>query len=420
MITLIGLNHKTAPLAVRERLFAGCQEEKNLLPELMALDGVREAMFLSTCNRIELVACINGLKETARKMRDFLASSGGLTQQEAMDCLYVYCDEDAVRHLFRVASSLDSLVMGETQILGQVKDAYRLSLETNSTGAVMNRLLHRAFRTAKRVRSETAIAVNPVSVSFAAVELARKIFGSLAGKKILIIGAGEMAELTGRHLVSSGAEEIIVVNRSPAQASALAEKFHGTAASLEDLEEKLVDVDIVISSTGAPSYIVGADIIRRIHHRRKNRLLFLVDIAVPRDIDPAVGDVENVYLYNIDNLQDIVDENMNVRKKEALKAEVIVEEEVKRYINWIAELEAVPTIISLRNKVERIVQAEMAKANPWLQALEADERQKVEILVNSIVNKMLHNPVTVLKEEVSEFKSANIVALTRQLFGLDE
>jgi glutamyl-tRNA reductase len=420
MITLIGLNHKTAPLAVRERLFAGCQEEKNLLPELMALDGVREAMFLSTCNRIELVACINGLKETARKMRDFLASSGGLTQQEAMDCLYVYCDEDAVRHLFRVASSLDSLVMGETQILGQVKDAYRLSLETNSTGAVMNRLLHRAFRTAKRVRSETAIAVNPVSVSFAAVELARKIFGSLAGKKILIIGAGEMAELTGRHLVSSGAEEIIVVNRSPAQASALAEKFHGTAASLEDLEEKLVDVDIVISSTGAPSYIVGADLIRRIHHRRKNRLLFLVDIAVPRDIDPAVGDVENVYLYNIDNLQDIVDENMNVRKKEALKAEVIVEEEVKRYINWIAELEAVPTIISLRNKVEIIVQAEMAKANPWMQALEADERQKVEILVNSIVNKMLHNPVTVLKEEVSEFKSANIVALTRQLFGLDE
>ncbi len=405
---------------MRERLFTGCQEEKNLLPELMALEGVREAMFLSTCNRIELVACINGREETARKMHDYLAASGGLTPKEAGDCLYAYCDEDAVRHLFRVASSLDSLVMGEAQILGQVKDAYRLALETKSTGAVMKRLLHRAFRTAKRVRSETAIAVNPVSVSFAAVELARKIFGSLAGKKILIIGDGEMAELTGRQLVSSGAEEIIVVNRSPAQASALAEKFHGIAASLEDLEEKLIDADIVISSTGAPSYIVGADIIRRIHHRRKNRLLFLVDIAVPRDIDPAAGGIENVYLYNIDNLQDIVDENMKVRKKEALKAEVIVEEEVKRYINWIAELEAVPTIISLRNKVEIIVQAEMAKANPWMQALEADERQKVEILVNSIVNKMLHNPVTVLKEESSEFKSANIVALTRQLFGLDE
>jgi glutamyl-tRNA reductase len=420
MITLIGLNHKTAPLAVRERLLAGCQEEKNLLPGLMTLDGVREAMFLSTCNRIELVACINGREETARKMLEYLAAGGSLTPKEAMDCLYVYHDEDAVRHLFRVASSLDSLVMGEAQILGQVKEAYRLALEMNSTGAVMNRLLHRAFRTAKRVRSETAIAVNPVSVSFAAVELARKIFGSLAGKKILIIGAGEMAELTGRHLVSSGAEEITVANRSPAQASALAEKFHGVAASLDDLEEKLIDADIVISSTGAPSYIVGADLIRRIHHRRKNRLLFLIDIAVPRDIDPAAGGIENVYLYNIDNLQDIVDENMKVRKKEALKAELIVDEEVKRYLNWIAELEAVPTIISLRKKLEGIVQMEMAKANPWLQTLEADERQKVEILINSVVNKMLHSPMTVLKEESSEFKAANIVALTRQLFRLDE
>jgi glutamyl-tRNA reductase len=405
---------------MRERLLAGCQEEKNLLPGLMSLDGVQEAMFLSTCNRIELVACIKRREEIASKMREFLAASGGLTPQEAADCLYIYSDEDAVRHLFRVASSLDSLVMGEAQILGQVKDAYRLALAMNSTGAVMNRLLHRAFRTAKRVRSETAIAVNPVSVSFAAVELAKKIFGSLSGKKILIIGAGEMAELTGRHLVSSGAEEITVVNRSPAQAAALAEKFHGIAVSLEDLEEKLIDADIVISSTGAPSYVISADLIRRIHHRRKNRLLFLIDIAVPRDIDPAAGGIENVYLYNIDDLQDIVDENMKGRKKEALKAEVIVDEEVKRYISWIAELEAVPTIISLRRQAERIVQGEIARANPWMQTLTAGERQKVEILVNSVVNKMLHNPVTVLKEESSEFESANIVALTRQLFALDE
>ena len=229
-----------------------------------------------------------------------------------------------------------------------------------------------------------------------------------------------MAELTGRHLVSSGAEEITVANRSPAQASALAEKFHGVAASLDDLEEKIIEADIVISSTGAPSYIVGTDLIRGIHHRRKNRLLFLIDIAVPRDIDPAAGEIENVYLYNIDNLQDIVDENMKVRKQEALKAEVIVDEEVKTYMNWLAELEAVPTIKSLRSKMERIVQSEMAKANPWMQTLEAEKRQKVEILVNSIVNKMLHTPVTVLKEESSEFKAANIVALTRQLFALDE
>lgn len=420
MITLIGLNHKTAPLAVREKLFAGCQEENNLLPELAAVSGVRESMFLSTCNRIEVLTCTDGQDGTVQKVRDFLAKSGGLTPQESIDCLYVYCDEDAVRHLFRVASSLDSLVMGETQILGQVKNAYRQALEKNSTGAVMNRLLHRAFRTAKRVRSETAIAVNPVSVSFAAVTLAKKIFGSLAGKKVLLIGAGEMAELTGMHLASNGVAGIIIANRSPAQALTLAEKFHGRAVSLDALEEALIEADIVISSTGAPSYIVSADLIRKLHHKRKNRLLFLIDIAVPRDIDPLAGSVENVYLYNIDNLQDIADENRNARKKEAFQAEAIVEEEVKNYINWIKELEAVPTIISLRAKVEGIVRAEMAKAKPWLRSLDAGEQQKVENLVNSIVNKLLHNPVTALKEESSEFRSANIVALTRQLFALDE
>jgi glutamyl-tRNA reductase len=421
MIILIGLNHKTAPLAVRERLFAGCQEDKEqLLPEVLAINGVREAMFISTCNRIEIVACIDGQEETIQRLSGFLAGSGGLSPLEMRDCLYVYRDEDAVRHLFRVAASLDSLVMGEAQILGQVKDAYRQALAANSTGAVINRLSHRSFRTAKRVRSETAIAVNPVSVSFAAVELAKKIFGSLAGKKILLIGAGEMAELTGRHLIGNGAEEIIVANRTEAQAVALAEKFHGHAVPLSAVAEKLVEVDIVISSTGAPSYIVSADTIRRIHHQRKNRLLFLIDIAVPRDIDPAAGSVENVYLYNIDNLQDIVDNNMKVRRQEALKAEVIVEEEVKRYIDWVKELEAVPTIVLLRSKAQAIVQAEIAKARPWLATLNPEERRKVEVLVNAIVSKMLHNPVTALKEESSEFDSANMVTLTRQLFHLDE
>jgi len=420
MIALIGLNHKTAPLAVREKLFAGCQEESDLPVRLTAVCGIREAMFLSTCNRIEILTRIDGQEETLYKLRDFLAASGGLTPEEARDCLYLYCDENAVRHLFRVAASLDSLVMGETQILGQVKDAYRRALEKNSTGAVLNRLLHRAFRTAKRVRSETAIAVNPVSVSFAAVTLAKKIFGSLTGKEVLVIGAGEMAELTGMHLVANGISGIIIANRSQAQASVLAEKFHGRAVSLEALGEALTEADIVISSTGASSYIVSADLIRQVHHQRKNRLLFLIDIAVPRDIDPQAGAVENVYLYNIDNLQDIVDENMNARKKEALKAEAIVEEEVKNYINWVKELDAVPTIVLLRNKVEEIVRLELVKAGSWMKDMNETERQKVEILINSIVNKLLHNPVTVLKEESSEFKSADIVALTRQLFRLDE
>jgi glutamyl-tRNA reductase len=238
MIVLIGLNHKTASLAVREKIFAGCQEEKDLLSFLRSIRGVGEVLYLSTCNRIEIIAGIDesGDTETVRGINDFLAQNGNLTHAEAANCFYEYRGEEAVRHIFRVASSLDSLVMGETQILGQVKDAYRQALEQHATGVVLNRLMHCSFRAAKRVRSETAIAVNPVSVSFAAVELAKKIFGSLDGKKILLIGAGEMAELTGTHLITNGAEEIIVANRSLSQAELLAEKFHGEAVSLNALD----------------------------------------------------------------------------------------------------------------------------------------------------------------------------------------
>ena len=420
MIVLIGVNHKTAPLAVREKIFAGCEEEKDIFSRLLSLKGVQEVLYISTCNRIEIIASIEGEEETVRSLFDFLAQNGNLAQAEAEKCLYIYCDKEAVRHIFRVASSLDSLVMGETQILGQVKDAYRRALERNATGTVLNRLMHRAFRTAKRVRSETAIAVNPVSVSFAAVELAKKIFGTLAGRKILLIGAGEMAELTGTHLISSGAEDIIVANRSQSQAVQLAEKFHGEAVSLNALGEKLIETDIVISSTDAPDYIVTADLIRKIHHQRKNRLLFLIDIAVPRDIDPAADSIDNVYLYNIDNLQDIVDENMNIRKKEALKAEAIVEEEIMHYTNWLKELEAVPTIVSLRTRSKEITQAEMEKASNWMQKFDQEEQEKIKILVNSIVNKILHTPVSVLKEESSEVGSTDIVATVRQIFRLDD
>jgi glutamyl-tRNA reductase len=420
MIVLIGLNHKTAPIAVREKVFAGCQEENNLLASLRSLSGVGEVLYLSTCNRVEIIASVGEREDAVKNLSDFLASSGGLTEAEAASCIYKCYDEEAVRHIFRVAASLDSLIMGETQILGQVKDAYRQALAQNATGVVLNRLMHCSFRAAKRVRSETAIAVNPVSVSFAAVELAKKIFGTLASKKILLIGAGEMAELTGTHLIGNGAEEIIVANRSLSQASLLAEKFHGEAVSLDALEAKLIEADIVISSTGAPAYIITADLIRKIHHQRRNRLLFLIDIAVPRDIDPAASSLENVYLYNIDNLQDIVDENMNVRKKEAIKAELIVDEEITRYVSWQKEQESVPTIVSLRNKAGEIVKAEMDKAAGWMHNLDKEEQEKVDNLVNSIVNKLLHTPVAALKEESSEFSSRDIVATARRLFRLDE
>jgi glutamyl-tRNA reductase len=419
MIVLVGLNHKTASIAVREKIFSGCQEGKDILARLRSLNGVREVLYLSTCNRIEIIASVEEHGKAVIALRDFVAASGGLTPNEAAYCFYEYCNEEAVRHIFRVASSLDSMIMGETQILGQVKDAYRQALAQYATGVVLNRLMHCSFRAAKRVRTETAIAVNPVSVSYAAVELAKKIFGSLDGKKILLIGAGEMAELTGMHLITNGAESIIVANRTLAQAGLLAEKFHGEAVSLDSLDAKLIEADIVISSTGAPDFIVTADILKSIHHRRKNRLLFLIDIAMPRDIEPAASSLENVYLYNIDDLQDIVDENMNVRRKEAVRAEMIVEEEVTRYINWQKELESVPTIISLRSKTEEIIKAEMGKAVGWMQNFNKEDQERIDNLVNSIVNKVLHSPVAVLKEESSEFNSRDIVAAVRRLFRLD-
>ncbi len=420
MIVLVGLNHKTAPLSVREKLFAGCLSDGNLLGNLQAIEGVLEILHLSTCNRVELVAAVEDAPQALNALKCFLAGQGKLTNEEAGICLYAYQDEEAIRHLFRVTSSLDSLVLGEAQILGQVKDAYREALEKNATGIALNRLMHRAFRTAKRVRTETGIAANPVSVSFSAVELAKKIFGTLAGKKVLLIGAGEMAELTGTHLIGNGAEEITVANRSLSQAVLLAEKFHGKAIGLTDIDEALCDVDIVISSTGAPSYIVTQEMIRQCLRKRKNRLLFLIDIAVPRDIDPAVDSIENVYLYNIDNLQDIVDENMKSRRREALKAEQIIAEEVTQYSNWLRELEAVPTIVSLRNKAEGIVRMEMVKAQGWMSKLENGNREKVDALVNGIVNKLLHTPVAVIKEESAELNSQDIVAAARQLFRLDE
>ena len=419
MIVLTGLNHKTASVAVREKIFAGCQEKNDLLPMLMAINGVEEVLYLSTCNRVEVIASVEEDGKALKELSDFLTRNGRLTEAESKGCFYEYRGEEAVRHIFRVASSLDSMVMGEAQILGQVKDAYREALEKYATGVTLNRLMHCSFRAAKRVRSETGIAVNPVSVSHAAVELAKKIFGSLDGKKILLIGAGEMAELTGQQLIEKGAQSIIIANRSFAQAELLAERFHGEAAPLDALDKKLIEADIVISSTGSHDFIITADMIRKIHHQRKNRLLFLIDIAVPRDIEPAACELENVYLYNIDNLQDIVDENINVRKKEAIKAEKIVDEEVARYVNWQKELESVPTIVSLRNKAGDIVQAEMEKAAGWMQNLNKEDQEKIDILVHSIVNKVLHAPVTVLKEESSDISSREIVAAVRRLFRLD-
>lgn len=334
--------------------------------------------------------------------------------------MYVYRGADAVRHLFRVAASLDAMVMGEPQILGQVKEAYRRAAEMNATGILLNKTLHHAFRTAKRVRTETGIAANAVSVGFAAVELAKKIFGNLSGKTILLIGAGEMSELAARHLVRQGVERILVANRTYARAVEMADAFQGIPVRFDELDASLREADIIISSTGAPGHVLSAESVAAALRRRQNRLLFLIDVAVPRDIDPAAGEIENVYLYDIDDLQAIVDDNQAIRKREAIRAEAIVEEEVQRYIQWMDTLEVVPTIVSLRDRMEQIVQTELDRANAWMQRLEAEDRDRVQILLHAVVNKVLHEPVTHLKEESQEQGAMPYVAAVRRLFGLDE
>ncbi|MBN2284765.1 MAG: glutamyl-tRNA reductase [Deltaproteobacteria bacterium] len=418
-IVLIGMNHRTAPVEIRELLAISCEDDIKTIDMLKSVPTVLEALYLSTCNRIEVVAHVRDMDDALKNLKEFVFSHGNLPRRELERCLYVYRNEDAARHLFRVAASLDSMVMGEPQILGQVKDAYRRSVERDASGVILNRLLHHAFRTAKRVRTETAVAGNAVSVSYAAVELAKRIFGSLNNKTALLVGAGDMAELSARHLMNNGVGKVIVANRTYERACSLAGEFQGEAIDLDHLVDGLGRADIIISSTGSPGYVIQEHMIESALRRRKNRLLFLMDIAVPRDIEPSVGRIDNVYLYNIDNLQEVVDRNMRGRLKEAEKAEAIIDEEVEGFSRWARSLEVVPTIVDLRGKVDGIIAGEMERAGPWIKGLHARDRENVDALVRAIINKVLHDPVTGLKEESENGGAHSYVAAMKRLFRLE-
>jgi glutamyl-tRNA reductase len=419
-ILLVGMNHKTAPLEIREKFSLSCGNNANPLKELIQCPHLKEAMCLSTCNRVEVIANTKDTAAALDSIKDFVSYRGCLSKKEMEKYSYMYFGQDAVRHLFRVASSLDSLVMGEPQILGQVKEAYHLAAENKATGLILNKVLHHAFRTAKRVRTETCIANNAVSVSYAAVELAKKIFGSVKGKTVLLVGAGEMSELAARHLINQEAERFLIANRTFSRASQIAEAFHGKAIEFEQLAEGMADADIVIASTGATGYVITKEMVAKALHRRKNRLLFLIDIAVPRDIEPGAGGIDNAFLYNIDDLQEVVDENIKDRRQEAQKAETIIEEEISKHQAWVNSLAVVPTIVSLREKVEGIVKKEIEKSGSWIKNLGDEERNKVEILAASIVNKIIHDPIAGLKEESQENATEAYLAAARRLFKLDE
>src|SRR5208337_2163272 len=352
-IVLLGLSHKTAPVEIREQLAVACRKEVNPLHMLPHLDHVDEMVFLSTCNRVEFLFTCGSFAEGVPEIKSVLRTHVGLPAAVPLDSyLYVYEDLEAVKHLFMVASSLDSMIVGEPQILGQLKDAFRAAVEYRTVRVVLNRLLHKSFSVAKRVRTETCVGSCAVSVSYAAVELARKIFGDLREKRVLLIGAGEMAELAAEHFIRQGVRRMVVANRTLERAMELAGRFDAETVSFDRFLEELKVIDIVVSSTGSQEPIIQYQDVRSRMRERRNKPLFFIDIAVPRDIDPKVNEIDNVYVYDIDDLQGVIDLNKDERLNQAQIAEHIVNEETIRFNNWMNSLSAVPTIVSVREKAE--------------------------------------------------------------------
>lgn len=416
-ILVIGLNHKIADVEVREKLaFQGEKGVEGLI-RFRELPGIDEAMILSTCNRVELYANVHDVQRAAETIKSFLAAFHSLGRDSLDRSLYVYEGVTAVRHIFRVAASLDSMVIGEPQILGQLKDAFESALSRRTTGTLLNRVMKKAISVAKRVRTETKIAENAVSISFAAVELAKKIFTDLSKRVFLLLGAGEMAELAAKHLISNGVREVLVSNRTFERACELARDFQGRAVRFEEFISELARTDIIICSTGAPHYILTKEQMQKVMRERKQRPVFIIDISVPRNIDPAINDLENVYLYNVDDLQGVVDSNLFERKREAEKAEKIIDEEVETFLKWWASLDSVPTIIALREKAEEIRKEELEKLFGKIQHIGPKEREAIEYMATALMNKLIHPPTAALKEDVENKEI--LVATIRRLYGIN-
>ena len=398
--------------------------ERELPKALDALGEVpelAERMILTTCNRVEVYGVAEGpLSQTVESVVACLGRHRSLDPAQFDGAFYTHTAAAAARHVFRVASSLESMVLGEPQILGQVKSAYSIARAEQSTGIVLNNLLEQAFHVAKRVRTETGIASVPVSIASVAVDLARKIFGDLAGRTVLILGAGEMAELALRHLMDDGVQSILVANRTYERAVALAEQFRGRAVRYDSFQQEMLEADIVISATSAPHMILEKEDMQKIIQERRHRPIFLIDIADPRDIDAACNEVDNVYLYNIDDLQSVAAANQKERQREAERAVPIVEREVELFLAWLRGLDVVPTIVSLRNRMEEIREAELRKAMSRLGDLTPEQRETIASLTTAMVNKILHQPMSELRRRAVHQDGHLYSTVLRRLFGLEE
>ncbi|MFW5487446.1 MAG: glutamyl-tRNA reductase [Desulfovibrio sp.] len=418
-ITLVGLNHKSASVDIRERF--ALSDKEGLECEIVD-DQIHEALVLSTCNRVEIITSGAPGHDASLQILDVWARACNCTPQDLSPHVYIHRGLDAINHIFCVASSLDSMVVGEPQILGQLKDAYRCAVECGTSKVILNRLLHRSFFVAKRIRTETAIASSAVSISYAAVELAKSIFGELNGKNAMLIGAGEMAELAAQNLLNGGIDHILVANRTFSRACELAERFKGTAVRFAEMFETLEKADIIISSTGATSAILSAKDIKHVLRKRRNRPMFFIDIAVPRDIDPDVNSLDNVYLYDIDDLKEVVEENMAQRRDEAQRAQGIIFEETALFVDWLNALALSPTIRDMLCRGEDIAHRELAKTLKRLGPDISDEtRDALETLVSSINRKLHHEPIIFLKRRAQEEgASERFIDLARRMFNLDD
>jgi len=391
-IVLVGVNHKTAPVEVRELLAFSDEACTDGLRRLVDGEIVREGLIVSTCNRVEILSATTTeqLETGTERITQFLDSGRRLPQGFLDQHIYSHRDEEAVKHLFRVASSLDSMVVGEPQVLGQVRHSYSLAVEAGTAGRVLNRLVHHTFRVAKRVRTETGIAANAVSISYMAVELGKKIFDSLKGHTVLLIGAGEMAELSARHLLNAGAARLLITNRTEDAANRLAREFGGTAAPFEELERTLAEADVVICSTGSPTYVVTEEMIRKSRERRRNRPMCLIDISVPRNVDPNSGNVPNVFVFDIDDLESVISSNIREREREAERAELIVQSEVMQFQQSLRLMDMGPTIGALRQKLQDVARTEFERQRKRLGPLSPDQEAAVEQLLMATVNKISH------------------------------
>jgi glutamyl-tRNA reductase len=417
-LALIGVSHKTAPVEVRERLAFPSEKIRVALASLLERTHAAEAMILSTCNRVEIVA----QGPDAQLVQDFICEYHQIAPDAISKHLYSYKNADAIRHLFRVTASLDSMMLGEPQILGQVKEAYRLASAAGTIGSGLSPLLDRAFAVAKRVRSETGISQSAVSISYAAVELARKIFGDLAGKTVMIIGASKMGELAAKHLKRNGVASVLVTNRTFERAVEIAKIFEGAAIPFEHFTDHIDRADIVISSTGAPHFIITRPLAEQVIRNRRNKPVFFIDIAVPRDVDPAVNNIDNVFVYDIDDLQQVIDSNMKERMKEAGRAEEIVDREVQAFCTRMQSREIAPTVVLLRETVEKVRREEIERHRKLLRDLPSEQQEAMLAILDQVtqamMNKILHHPIALMKEVAGDPQGSDFVETVRRIFNI--